>query len=101
MVRWRERWNLLIYFSLYIAQAEVVEHKRFAQGLDLKGRIYISWQGINAQFSGTKEDAHAYTEWVTSRPGFSGLEWRSEVSARCAKWEVTSHAPIPRPFPMP
>lgn len=50
-------------------------------GRDIAGRIYISWQGINAQYSGPMEDAHAYAEWVASRPGFSGLAWRTEASA--------------------
>jgi hypothetical protein len=53
-------------------------HKTAIQdkGWDIRGRIYISYQGINAQFSGPWQDALAYTEWVLSQPEFKGLTWR-------------------------
>jgi predicted sulfurtransferase len=47
------------------------------QGWDICGRIYISYQGINAQFSGPKEDALAYTNWVAAQPEFRDLTWRA------------------------
>lgn len=50
-------------------------HREFCEGRDLLGRIYISKQGINAQFSGEEHDALAYTEWVASLPEFSGLHY--------------------------
>jgi len=64
--------------DIWDPEAELAEHRRFMAGRDIAGRIYISWQGINAQYSGPMEDAHAYAEWVASRPGFSGLAWRTE-----------------------
>ena len=48
-----------------------------ARDWDIRGRIYISYQGINAQFSGPTEQALAYTEWVAAQPAFLGLQWRS------------------------
>jgi len=59
-------------------EAETAAHREFCRGRDIRGRIYLSWQGINAQLSGTREDAHAYAEWVAGRPGFGGLAWRTE-----------------------
>lgn len=53
-------------------------HKEYIkqQGWDIRGRIYISFQGVNAQFSGPREDALAYTSWVASQPEFNGVVWR-------------------------
>lgn len=59
------------------------EHKAYIleNAWDIRGRIYISYQGINAQFSGPKAEAIAYTEWVAEQSAFVGLQWRSyEVS---------------------
>ena len=40
---------------------------------DIKGRIYINEQGINAQLSGYGNDALAYAQWVTEEdPRFRG-----------------------------
>lgn len=39
-------------------------------GGDLRGRIYLSTQGINAQYSGDVAAAHAYAQWVGQQPGF-------------------------------
>jgi rhodanese-related sulfurtransferase len=55
------------------------QHKQYirSQGWDIKGRIYISYQGINAQYSGPTEQAIAYTEWLAEQPTFRGVTWRS------------------------
>ena len=47
-------------------------HQRWIreEGGDLRGRIYLSTQGINAQYSGEAKTAHAYAEWVGRQPGF-------------------------------
>jgi hypothetical protein len=45
-------------------------------GWDICGRIYVSYQGINAQFSGPWQDALEYTRWVASQPEFRDLTWR-------------------------
>jgi predicted sulfurtransferase len=44
----------------------------YGQARDIKGRIYVNEQGINAQLSGYGNDAVAYAEWVTSDPRFEG-----------------------------
>lgn len=48
------------------------EHRRFIErmGLDIRGRIYISSQGMNCQYGGTLEHCTAYVEWVKQQPGF-------------------------------
>ena len=47
-------------------------HQRWVRdcGGDLRGRIYLSTQGINAQYSGEVAAAHAYAQWVGQQPGF-------------------------------
>jgi hypothetical protein len=54
-------------------------HKQFIRenDWDIRGRIYMSFQGINAQFSGPKDEAVAYTEWVAAQSEFEGMQWRS------------------------
>ena len=62
-----------------------------ALGLDVRGRIYISSQGMNAQYGGTVEHATAYAEWVKQQPGFhvSGVD----ASTRGALGSLPAHAP--------
>lgn len=50
---------------------EVEAHHAFieANDLELRGRIYINEQGINAQMSGRGTDGERYAEWVKSRLG--------------------------------
>lgn len=53
-------------------RAEVQRHKAFCQARDIRSRIYINEQGINAQLSGKGDDAVEYAKWVTSDPRFTG-----------------------------
>ena len=46
------------------------EHQKWVLGRDFAGRIYISAQGINAQYSAPTPDALAYAQWVAQQPGF-------------------------------
>lgn len=52
-------------------------------GLDVRGRIYISSQGMNVQAGGTVADATAYAEWVKQQPGF---QVRGRGPAGVADW---------------
>ena len=54
------------------------EHITWMLGKDIMGRIYISTQGINAQYSGLREDAVAYAQWVAQQQHFQGLHWTAE-----------------------
>ncbi|MCO5592265.1 hypothetical protein L7F22_046263, partial [Adiantum nelumboides] len=40
---------------------------------DIRGRIPISYQGINAQYSGPNEEVLAYANWVQEDPRFASL----------------------------
>jgi len=58
---------------------ELQAHKDFVDstGLDIRGRIFISEHGINAQLSGPVEDATAYASWVQNRESFKGIVFRT------------------------
>ena len=55
---------------------EVRRHFAFFEGRDVKGRIYISSQGINGQMSAAVRDAEAYREWLMSDPRFSRIDFK-------------------------
>jgi len=54
----------------------VKQHKEFLEGKDVRGRIYISEQGINAQYGGRRSDAVNYAEWLSETQDlFQGLRF--------------------------
>ena len=59
-------------------EAELRAHEAFLEeaSLDIKGRIFISEHGVNAQLSGPEGDAVKYAEWIKTRPNFSDLHYR-------------------------
>lgn len=55
----------------------IAEHQIWVQGKDLAGRIYLSTQGINAQYSGLTADAEGFAQWLEQQALFKGLRWSS------------------------
>lgn len=45
-------------------------HKSYLHGKEVKGRIYFSEQGVNAQYGGLKKDAVGYAEWLKANEPF-------------------------------
>jgi len=62
------------------AEAEAERHRDFIEQnrLDLRGRIYVTPQGVNAQYSGTVWDAHRYVDWLRGQAAFAGLSFSSD-----------------------
>lgn len=63
---------------------EMIErHKAYMKNKDVRGRIYISEQGLNAQYGGDKDDAVGYAEWLISNEAsyFAGLKYSVELVA--------------------
>mgnify|MGYP002135729522 CR=1 FL=1 len=54
-------------------KSEVVKHQEFFRDRDLKGRIYISEQGINGQMSGRIDHAKEYINWLHSDERFRDI----------------------------
>lgn len=56
------------------------EHKKFCRENGLKGRIYISKEGINGTVGGTQEQIEAYEGYLTAQPGFEDTEFKADES---------------------
>ena len=56
--------------------AEVEKHHAFFQDRDIRSRIYISHQGINAQMSALKEHALEYIAWMREDARFREIEFK-------------------------
>ena len=65
-----------LFTSLDHPEEEVAKHKEFFNNKDIKGRIYISSQGINGQMSASEEDGKLYMEWLLSNPLFKSVEFK-------------------------
>ena len=48
--------------------------------LELKGRIYVTGEGINGSLAGSKENISAYKAFLRSLDGFSSTEFKEEES---------------------
>ena len=48
----------------------IAEHKLWVQDKGLAGRIYLSTQGINAQYSGLTAHAEGYAMWLQQQEQF-------------------------------
>ena len=70
-------------------ELEVRKHKNFFKEQDVKGRIYISSEGINAQMSASIDSAKAYKEWLTSDDRFSGVWIKEQMSSEHAFYKMT------------
>lgn len=55
---------------------EVLNHKTFFKGRDVKSRIYISETGINGQMSASCKDANEYMQWMQSRDEFKEMPFK-------------------------
>ncbi len=55
---------------------EVSKHLAFFENKDIKSRIYISHDGINAQMSALKEHAIQYMEWMKSDERFKDIDFK-------------------------
>ncbi len=72
---------ILYYYFTPVAEVErfCKEHKRYCQENDLKGRIYISKEGINGTLGGTIEQVDAYEKYLRSLPGFEKTEFKEDI----------------------
>lgn len=56
----------------------LIRHKALCRDLGLKGRIYISGEGINGTLSGTRLNIDLYKENLRSNPGFEDTEFKED-----------------------
>lgn len=55
---------------------EVKKHKKFFKDLDVRGRIYISEEGINGQMSGSAESCEKYMAWMRGDSRFAKVHFK-------------------------
>lgn len=56
------------------------EHKQFCKNLGVKGRIYISDEGINGTVGGTPQQIESYKEGLTAIRGFEEIDFKTDTS---------------------
>ncbi|MEX2603920.1 MAG: rhodanese-related sulfurtransferase, partial [Gracilimonas sp.] len=56
------------------------DHKQFCKEIGLKGRIYISEEGINGTAAGTDQQIEEYKKYLWSLPGFDDTEFKQDES---------------------
>ncbi len=73
---------ILYYFFNTIENPEqfAKTHKQFCKELGIKGRIYISSEGINGTAAGTKQQMDEYKAAIRSIPGFEKTEFKTDES---------------------
>ncbi len=64
------------YIAVPNADMETLRHRALCQKLELKGRIFISSEGINGTCSGTAENIEKYKEALNTHPLFSGIAFK-------------------------
>jgi UPF0176 protein len=55
------------------------EHKAFCKELGVKGRIYISREGINGTLGGTPAQVQRYKDHLTGMEGFDGIDFKTDT----------------------
>ena len=76
-------YQVILYYNFTpINEPEIFckAHKKFCKDIGLKGRIYISHEGINGTAGGTKEQIEAYQNYLLEQPGFEDTEFKTEES---------------------
>ena len=74
-------YEVILYYNfspIQEVEAFTKHHKKFCKELGLKGRIYISSEGINGTAAGTAEQIEAYKTYLRSLPGFENTEFKQD-----------------------
>ncbi|MSR67872.1 rhodanese-related sulfurtransferase [Candidatus Peribacteria bacterium] len=75
--------HVLLYYK-YIdvpdAEQETIRHRAVAQSLGLRGRIFISTEGLNGTCSGTKENIEKYKQALNAHPLFCGIVFKESLA---------------------
>ncbi|MBS0627862.1 MAG: rhodanese-related sulfurtransferase [Verrucomicrobia bacterium] len=76
----KEKKYFVIAFYLFTPiadpHAEVAKHQEFFKERDIKSRIYISHDGINAQMSALEDHAIEYMEWMKLDDRFKDIDFK-------------------------
>jgi len=77
----RPRVTLSFYRYVHISNPEAFRARLLAKwrGLECLGRIYVAFEGINAQMNVPKEHWEAFDAWVQDQPELTGIPYKSAV----------------------
>ncbi len=75
--------------SIEDPQKLIKDHKKFFEGKDVKGRIYINEEGINGQMSIHEKDAESYVGWLHTFPFFKDVEFKVHLHPEHAFAKLT------------
>lgn len=70
-----KKYSILVFYcytEITDPQREVKRHQKFLKTLDVRCRIYIAKNGINAQMSLLSSDVDPYLNWLREDPRFEG-----------------------------
>ncbi|TVQ65495.1 MAG: rhodanese-related sulfurtransferase [Balneolaceae bacterium] len=54
------------------------EHRAYLKELGVKGRVYISSEGINGTLGGAPQQMQQYKEYLLSQPGFADTDFKTD-----------------------
>ena len=76
-------YQVILYYKFYPIKDRdgfLKEHQTFCREHNLKGRVYISSEGINGTLAGFVEDIVLYKNFLCSKPGFKDTEFKEDKS---------------------
>ena len=77
----QQQYRVILYYkfaSLPEPEHWVAEHREWCRDHGLKGRVYISEEGINGTLGGTTEHIYAYKNFLWSKKGFEDTGFKED-----------------------
>jgi UPF0176 protein len=68
------------YVAVPDANAERDVQRKLCESLDMKGRVLIGDEGINATVAGSAEACASYIEYMNNHPQFAGIEYKVDTA---------------------
>ncbi len=79
----KSMYKVILYYNFHNITNPLdfrTEQKEFCKSHRLKGRIYVSEEGINGTLAGKPEDILAYEKYLQSFDGFESTEFKEDDS---------------------
>ncbi|MCC5925793.1 MAG: rhodanese-related sulfurtransferase [Bacteroidetes bacterium] len=76
-------YSVILYYNfkpIADVQSFIADHRTVCKELELKGRIYVSDEGINGTLAGKSTDVESYKIYLRGKPGFSDTAFKQDDS---------------------
>ncbi|MCH8496786.1 MAG: rhodanese-related sulfurtransferase [Balneolales bacterium] len=76
-------YKVILYYNfkpIDDVKAFIADHRAACKELELKGRVYVSDEGINGTLAGKIGAIDQYKTFLQSKPGFSDTEYKEDLS---------------------